>query len=451
MARHGQGSSRRWAGVVAAAALAASAVTGVGLTSALAGAPAGPDVSAWQHARHARIDWRQVARAGQRFTFVKATQGDWYVNPYFASDLAAANAAGLLVGAYHYAEPATSPITQADYFAREIGRPRPGELPPVLDLEESGGLSPGALADWVAAFLARVQIDTGRQPMIYTYPSFWSGAMGNTTRFAGYPLWLADYTRGRPWVPGGWSSYTLWQFTDDARLPGIVGGVDDSRSCCGLAGLATLADVGGYRLFLAHLAQDELGGSIPPATAAGWGARLEAGLVTRAQVADAFAATAVGRARRVGAAYEQVLGRPADAAGEHAWVRALGGGESEEHMVAALAGSPNFFREHGGTDLGFVAAAYQVLLGRRASAQEEVAGLLALQRGTSRTSYAYDLVTSQEGRRHEVGLLYAAVLRRAVDPAGMSASLAFIDRHGIAALRSALFGSSEYLTRIAHD
>ncbi|MHB8342188.1 MAG: hypothetical protein ACYDB7_13625, partial [Mycobacteriales bacterium] len=165
----------------------------------------------------------------------------------------------------------------------------------------------------------------------------------------------------------------------------------------------------------------------------------------------ALAATAVGRARRVDGAYHQVLGRPADVAGEHAWVRALGGGQSEERMLAELTGSANFYGEHGSTNLGFVGAAYQVLLGRSASPSEEVAGLVALQRGTSRTAFGYDLVTSREGRQHEVAQLYAEVLRRAPDSAGMATSLAYIDRYGIAALRSQLYGSPEYLTRIAHD
>ena len=53
-----------------------------------------------------RLTGGLVARLGVWFAFIKSTEGTYYVNPYFKADAAAAKAAGLLVAAYHFANPA---------------------------------------------------------------------------------------------------------------------------------------------------------------------------------------------------------------------------------------------------------------------------------------------------------------------------------------------------------
>ena len=67
------------------------------------------------------INWSQVAASGVGFAAVKATEGDYYQNPYALTDLAGAQAAGLSVVAYAFAIPngngsSNSPVTQADYL-----------------------------------------------------------------------------------------------------------------------------------------------------------------------------------------------------------------------------------------------------------------------------------------------------------------------------------------------
>ncbi|WP_067477989.1 glycoside hydrolase family 25 protein [Nocardia amamiensis] len=198
------------------------------ITSLAVAAPTGPDVSSWQHPGGRMIDWFAVKRAGHDFAMVKATEGIHYVNPYFLADSLQMRAAGMARGTYHYARPALPPEPQAAmYAAVALGQNGPLDLPPVLDLEDSGGLRPPALIDWTRRYLGTVQALTGRVPIIYTYPSFWRTAMADTGEFAGYPLWIADY-RGNPQpeVPGGWPTWTFWQTTDRGTIPGIAGRVD---------------------------------------------------------------------------------------------------------------------------------------------------------------------------------------------------------------------------------
>ena len=207
----------------------------------------GTDVASYQHPGGQAINWAAVAASGESFTVVKATESTNYTNPYLIPDVSGARAAGLLVGLYHFAHPDLSAAAQADYFARQINGIGGTLLPPVLDLEQTGGLSSAALVSWTSSFLIRVRQDTGRIPMIYSGPYFWSTAMAGSTAFAQYPLWEAHYTTSaQPQSIAGWPSWTLWQYTDGtfgapAPVPGIPAAVDRDRFAGTKAQLAALA------------------------------------------------------------------------------------------------------------------------------------------------------------------------------------------------------------------
>lgn len=209
-------------------------------------APSGPDVSGWQHPNGAKINWAQVRAGGSSFAIIKATEGSTYTNPYYATDVTDARANGLVAGAYHYARPALPLSTasdQAAYFAAVLGDVRiPSTLPPILDLETTGGLTPGQLVTWAQIFTETLRTATGRVPVVYTYPSFWTVQMGASRAFGRSPLWLASY-RATPPVPvGGWPAWSLWQYTASASVPGITGAVDMSLFAGDAVGLAAFAD-----------------------------------------------------------------------------------------------------------------------------------------------------------------------------------------------------------------
>jgi lysozyme len=223
--------------LIAGTAAAASLVAG---TVAYAG-PTGIDVSRWQHGT--AINWSKVQGDGVTFVFVKATEGAYYVNPYHDGDRAAARSRGIYQSAYHYARPsAGSAGRQARYFVRHAGPfDRRGDLPPVLDLEDDGGLSDAALQTWTRTWLRTAEELTGRKPIIYTGPYFWESEMGDTREFASFPLWVAHYQTSSPRVPGGWRSWTFWQRSQTGRVNGISGAVDINKFNGTSARLSALA------------------------------------------------------------------------------------------------------------------------------------------------------------------------------------------------------------------
>jgi len=215
---------------------------------AIVGALAGPagaatyangvDVSHYQ----GLINWTQVAAKSYRFTFAKATEGTTLVDATYPVNRAGAEGMGMRFGAYHFGRPSgtgpatinASAIAQADHFV-DVAQPQAGELPPVLDLEATGGLSAKSLVQWAQAWLDEVKARTGVSGFVYASPNFWKDRLGNTSAFAlgGYRLWVAHWTKnGAPSVPAenwGGLGWTFWQWTDCASVPGFLNCVDGDR------------------------------------------------------------------------------------------------------------------------------------------------------------------------------------------------------------------------------
>ena len=195
--------------------------------------PTGVDVSKWQRPGGVALKWDEVAASGQKFAFIKATDGVEGDQKYFLEDSIAAAKAGLYVGSYHKAHPDRSATEQADQYVEALQQrdeqiSTDKTLPPVLDIELDNGLNPTQLQKWTKDFLERVEEKTGETPMIYTYRWFWQNPMGNSTDFTDYPLWLAAYEDSAPTsLPGGWESMAFWQRSSTGRVDGIPTNVDE--------------------------------------------------------------------------------------------------------------------------------------------------------------------------------------------------------------------------------
>jgi lysozyme len=168
---------------------------------------------------------------GQQFVVLKATEGTGWTDQSFAGWWRTLGSRNALRGAYAFFHPGEDPIAQADHFVSvvEAAGLREGDtlwldheslslasekrtiLPRELRLRMDAELTAGSVASAAQRFCARVVEKTGRCG-VYTYESFaWSG---NCAGLGKYALWIADPSspKGRPRVPGPWSSWALHQY-----------------------------------------------------------------------------------------------------------------------------------------------------------------------------------------------------------------------------------------------
>ncbi len=173
------------------------------------------------------VDWAAAKRGGITFAIIKATEGTSFVDNHFATNWANTKANGIVRGAYHFFRPESDPVTQADFFVSHAGVPKSGDLPPVIDLEVTDGLTAAQVAAGARTFLQRVQQKTGRVPMIYTSVRVFDSLLGTPSGFSPYFLWVANWNVRCPNIPNPpWTRWTFWQSSDSGTVAGFSDPVD---------------------------------------------------------------------------------------------------------------------------------------------------------------------------------------------------------------------------------
>ncbi len=171
------------------------------------------------------IDWEalrstQTAPFPIRFVFMKASEGGDFSDTTFTHNFDMARKHGFIRGAYHFFNPKTDPIRQADFFIESV-RLESGDLPPVLDIEKRGK-DDRRLRAQLKMWLDRVESHYKVKPILYTSYKFKTRYL-NDSVFNTYPYWIAHYYVDSVEYDGPW---TFWQHTDAGRLPGIGERVD---------------------------------------------------------------------------------------------------------------------------------------------------------------------------------------------------------------------------------
>lgn len=179
----------------------------------------GIDVSYWQ----GNIDWDAVA-TDVDFAIVRVSDA-FYEDPDFEVNWNGARDAGLVRGTYQFFRPSQSGSAQAELLLRKVGAFDNDDLPPVLDIETTDGVSSSQVADEMWEWLDTVESETGVIPMIYTSPGLWPSMVGNAD-FSDYHLWVAHWTTGCPTLPSGWDHWNFWQTSSTGSIAGISGNVD---------------------------------------------------------------------------------------------------------------------------------------------------------------------------------------------------------------------------------
>lgn len=181
----------------------------------------GIDVSEWQGS----IDFSLVKDAGIDVVYIRSSEGNNYIDPYFRDNYEGAKDNGLKVGIYHYltARTTSEAQAQAEFFVSVIKGTSP-DCKLAMDFESFGDLSISEINEISEVFLSEVERLSGKDVVIY------SNAFNATNTFSPelasqYPIWVADYFVSEP-ANGNWDTWIGFQYTDRGRISGISRNVD---------------------------------------------------------------------------------------------------------------------------------------------------------------------------------------------------------------------------------
>ena len=182
----------------------------------------GIDVSRFQ----GDINWQLVANANVKFAYIQISRSLTDIDAKFAYNWKRAKEVGILRGAYQRFQPGQDVIGQAKLFLEKLGPFQPGDLPPLLDVEDANGLTATQIAQRVRQWIDYVEPVVGVKPIIYTGFYFWRDSVGGAD-FKDYPLWIANYSATCPLVPETWTRWAFHQYSSTVTLPGITANTVD--------------------------------------------------------------------------------------------------------------------------------------------------------------------------------------------------------------------------------
>lgn len=170
----------------------------------------------------------KLYKSGIRGVIHKSSQGVGMIDKFYALRRKAALDAGLLWGAYHFAD-SSDPMAQAKHFM-DVASPDANTLM-ALDYEPNNNTTMNLKG--AQAFLTQLDGDLARKNVIY------SGNLIKETLkikdasgwWSSHPLWLAQYGKSMV-LPSQWDQAFLWQFSDGqvnlqgTTVDGLTGQVD---------------------------------------------------------------------------------------------------------------------------------------------------------------------------------------------------------------------------------
>jgi len=185
------------------------------------GEPVVVDLSSYQP----DVDFVKMQDSGVLGVILKATEGSTLADSSFIKHWNEAEAVGLAVSSYHYLHHGNIAAQMSFYLS--VIEPRVGERV-CIDYEDGNC----TLDDLHQAVNYLLDANLNLQIAVYSghllkdqLGDSYDDLLANNTS-----LWLAQYTSGSPsWPTGTYPVWSLWQYTDKAKVDGYDGQVDGNR------------------------------------------------------------------------------------------------------------------------------------------------------------------------------------------------------------------------------
>ncbi len=170
------------------------------------------------------IDWDKLSEQNIDFIFIKATEGDDWVDNRFHVNWNRAIERNIAVGAYHFFSLSIPGDLQADNFINTV-QGDSGKLPPVIDLEFGGNSryrpTKEEFNTEFQKYYKKVAEYYGKEPILYITYEFYDFYLGE------------EYNNGSLWIRDIFSypkshikNWLFWQYKNRGRIEGIDSFVD---------------------------------------------------------------------------------------------------------------------------------------------------------------------------------------------------------------------------------
>jgi lysozyme len=189
----------------------------------------GVDISKWQ----GNVNFVKL-KSKVSFCYIRAGYGNDYIDPRLNEYRRGCHANNLAFGLYWFVTPGKDWRKHALNFYT-IWHEDPGALPPVFDLEQSGGLNKTKLESWLKKMYDSFCGLSGKEYqdlMTYTSPGWCNKSLPLTNWLKLTQLWVAHWTtRPQPIIPNEWAipgkTWTYWQYSSTGK--GSDYGVQSSK------------------------------------------------------------------------------------------------------------------------------------------------------------------------------------------------------------------------------
>ncbi|MDG4951274.1 hypothetical protein NLM59_10075 [Weeksellaceae bacterium KMM 9724] len=169
-----------------------------------------------------KVDFEEIQKQNIDFVYLKATEGENFVDPKFEENYKNVIKNKFPVGFYHFFRFNKDGVVQAHNFLQNI-KDKETHLPLVIDVEEWGNLSSKSqeeVVSEISKFINTVENSTQSKIMIYSNESSYKKYIeGN---FDNKEVWICSFSK-KPNIEKEW---VFWQHSHKGKLDGADGWVD---------------------------------------------------------------------------------------------------------------------------------------------------------------------------------------------------------------------------------
>jgi len=169
--------------------------------------------------KNGQIDWDLLTQEEVDFIYFKASEGVNQVDSMVKKNLKASRQNNILTGAYHWLHPELHVGQQADLFVSTV-KDFNGMLSPLVCVQVNPNKSEDIIKN-IQTFFRLLEQRLQIKPLVYISEKSWKLIQTESSWGCDYPLWIDQPGKMWPKQLWPWAGWTFWQYSYQARMPGI--------------------------------------------------------------------------------------------------------------------------------------------------------------------------------------------------------------------------------------